>query len=228
MGGTPAGWGTMTGDSYNSPAWAAWAAAFASMDVIQPWTIGLYSDTNGVRNWSRTRIAPDVAKTKANGKLYMPVVFPGFSFANLKPGSRQNQIPRSGGRFLWSQAYEAKSGGTTMLKITMFDEVDEGTAMFKITPKRAQAPDQGYWLTLDADGHDLPSDGYLRLAGEITRMFHGERPLTAVMPANPAGPGTTGISGIDAKAMRGGLEAGRVEGGYRLRSGYGAVTGRRR
>ena len=61
-----------------------------------------------------------------------------------------------------------------MLKIAMFDEVNESTAMFKLAARRQDAPDQGYWLTLDADGYELPSDWYLRIAGEITRMFHGE------------------------------------------------------
>jgi hypothetical protein len=63
--------------------------------------------------------------------------------------------------------------------------VDEGTAILKIAPHRTDAPDQGFWLTLDADGADLPSDWYLRLAGEITRMFHGEIRPDAKLPANP-------------------------------------------
>jgi hypothetical protein len=29
----------------------------------------------------------------------------------------------------------------------MFDEVDEGTAIFKAASHRNQAPDQGFWLT---------------------------------------------------------------------------------
>ncbi len=39
--------------------------------------------------------------------------------------------------------------------------------------KRQDAPEQGFWLTLDADGEDLPSDWYLKLSGEITRRFRG-------------------------------------------------------
>ena len=50
------------------------------------------------------------------------------------------------------------------------------------------APDQRYWLTLDADGYDLPSDWYLRLAGEITRGFHGETKLTPALPEKPGPP----------------------------------------
>jgi hypothetical protein len=217
MGGTPAGWGTGNGDSFGG---TGWADAFKTMDVIQPWTVGRYKDTNEAKNWSKTKIAPDVAKTKANGNLYMPVIFPGFSWSNLKPGSKQNQIPRLGGKFLWSQAYGAKAGGATMLKIAMFDEVDEGTAMFKLAPKRNLAPEQGYWLTLDADGQDLPSDWYLRLAGEVTAMFHGTRPATAAMPTNPGTtrigePGTGSVSGPASGAAR----FSRAQGGYRFTSG---------
>ena len=39
-----------------------------------------------------------------------------------------------------------------------------------------------FWLTLDADGQNLPSDWYLRLAKEITRMFHGEIKPSEKMP----------------------------------------------
>jgi hypothetical protein len=83
--------------------------------------------------------------------------------------------------------------GATVLKIAMFDEVDEGTAVMKVVSRRSQAPDQGFWLTLDADGEELPSDWYLRLAGDITRMFHGERKPEAKLPAElgaRARPGT--------------------------------------
>jgi hypothetical protein len=55
----------------------------------------------------------------------------------------------------------------------------------KVVSRRSQAPDQGFWLTLDADGDELPSDWYLRLAGEITRMFHGESEPAAALPARP-------------------------------------------
>ena len=55
----------------------------------------------------------------------------------------------------------------------------------KRSPHRKDAPDQGFWLALDADGAELPSDWYLRLAGEITRMFHGEIKPDPKLPARP-------------------------------------------
>ena len=58
-------------------------------------------------------------------------------------------------------------------------------AILKAAPRREDAPDQGFWLTLDADGKKLPSDWYLRLAGEITRMFHGQRPADPTLPKMP-------------------------------------------
>lgn len=89
---------------------------------------------------------------------------------------------------MWRQAYNAKVAGATVLKIAMFDEVNESTAIFKSAARRQDAPEQGYWLTLDADGAALPSDWYLRLAGEITRMFHGEIPPDPKLPEKPGPP----------------------------------------
>ncbi|HTX34378.1 MAG TPA: glycoside hydrolase family 71/99-like protein [Bryobacteraceae bacterium] len=182
MGGTPARWGTLSRDSWQDP---AWAGVYASMDVIQPWNVGRYGTLEAVDQWKKDVLIPDVQLTAKNHQMYMPVVFPGFSWSNLKHNSRPNQIPRLRGEFLWRQAYNAKMAGAKMLKIAMFDEVDEGTAILKVVSHRKQAPDQGFWLTLDADGADLPSDWYLRLAGQITRMFHGEIQPDPKLPAHP-------------------------------------------
>ena len=171
MGGVPARWRTLTGDAQRDP---GWSEVYAAMDVIQPWTVGRYRDLETADRWFEEQLAPDVAATGANKQLYMPVVFPGFSWHNLKKDAKPNQIPRLGGRFLRRQAENALKAGARMLKIAMFDEVNEGTAIYKLAARREEAPDQGFWLTLDADGQDLPSDWYLRLARDITRMFHGE------------------------------------------------------
>jgi hypothetical protein len=179
MGGTPAHWSSLTADSRTD---TAWANVYAAMDVVQPWNVGRYGTLAAVDKWKDDVIAPDLKMAAQNHQLYMPVIFPGFSWFNLKRTAKQNQIPRLGGEFLWRQAYNAKMAGATVLKIAMFDEVDEGTAILKAVPHRNQAPDQGYWLTLDADGKELPNDWYLRLAGEITRMFHGDIKPTEKLP----------------------------------------------
>ena len=183
MGGTPSRWGTLTRDSRTDP---AWAEAYAAMDVVQPWNVGRYGTLKGVDKWKEDVLAPDLKLAAKNGQLYMPVIFPGFSWSNLKKGSKVNQIPRLRGEFLWRQAYNAKMAGAKMIKIAMFDEVDEGTAIFKVVSKRGQAPDQGFWLTLDADDADLPSDWYLRLAGDITKMFHEVLKPNPKLPDSPS------------------------------------------
>ena len=182
MGGTPARWGTLSVDSRKEP---AWAAVYAAMDVVQPWNVGRYGTLEAVDRWKENVLVPDVKLAEKNHQIYMPVIFPGFSWSNLKRGARENQIPRLRGEFLWRQAYNAKMAGAKVLKIAMFDEVDEGTAIFKVVSHRKEAPDQGHWLALDADGADLPSDWYLRLAGEITRMFHGEIKPDPKLPTKP-------------------------------------------
>jgi hypothetical protein len=111
----------------------------------------------------------------------MPVIFPGFSWHNLAGGA-SNQIPRRGGAFYWRQAGNAVGAGVTMLKTAMFDEVDEGTAMFKLAPTAASLPSNAALVPLDADGRALPSDFYLRLGGAATAMLRGDLPVSAAPP----------------------------------------------
>ncbi len=185
MGGTPSRWRTLTSDARPEPGWSEF---YQKMDIVQPWVVGRYRDAAGVDKWKDDMLVPDLALAAKNKQLYMPVIFPGFSWNNLKRDAPKNAIPRHRGEFLWRQAYNAKVAGATILKIAMFDEVNESTAIFKTAARRQDAPDQGYWLTLDADGASLPSDWYLRLAGEITRMFHGVIPPDPKLPEKPGPP----------------------------------------
>jgi hypothetical protein len=163
-----------------------WASVYRSMDIISPWTIGRYTDAASADRWRNNRITLDLNETKKAGRDYLPVIFPGFSWYNLK-GATPNQIPRMGGSFFWRQVYNAIDAGSTMLYGAMFDEVDEATALFKSCPQRWMAPVEGYWLTLDADGYsNLPSDWYLQLTGLAQKMLNGQIPLSDKMPLDPA------------------------------------------
>lgn len=66
----------------------------------------------------------------------------------------------------------------------MFDEVDEGTpcSRWRRPPRDAA---QGIFVPLNIDGEALPSDWYLRLAGEDGKMPRGEIPLASTRPINP-------------------------------------------
>ena len=181
VGGVPAHWRTLKNDAQTN---ASWTQAFRAFDVISPWSVGRYKDDAGADNFSRSVSVPDLAETKLHGQEYLPVVWPGFSWHNLNGGAA-NQIPRRGGNFFWRQVFNSVDAGCTMIYGAMFDEVDEGTAMFKLAPTAAQLPAQGNFVPLDADGVKLPSDWYLRLANEAGKMLRGEIPLTNVPPISP-------------------------------------------
>ncbi len=181
MGGVPAYWRTLNRDAQSDP---AWAPVFRSFDVISPWSVGRYDDDSGADRFRQNVIAPDLAEAVKAGRDYMPVVFPGFSWHNLN-GGKLNQIPRRGGAFYWHQVYNAVAAGCPMIYGAMFDEVDEGTAMFKLAPTAAQLPASGTFVPLDIDGVSLPSDWYLRLANAAGKMLRGEIPLQARLPIAP-------------------------------------------
>jgi hypothetical protein len=181
MGGLPTYWRTLNNDTQTNP---AWAAVFRSFDIISPWSVGRYSDIAGADNFRLNLIVPDLAEAHANGRDYLPVIFPGFSWFNLN-GGPLNQIPRNGGTFYWEQAYNAKLSGCSMIYGAMFDEVDEGTAMYKLAPTANKLPSQGSFVPLNIDGDSLPSDWYLRLAGQASKMLRGDIPLQRTIPITP-------------------------------------------
>lgn len=184
MGGVPTYWRTLTGDSQTN---AAWASAYRSFDIISPWSVGRFNSLTGADNFKANLILPDLADCNTHRIDYMPVLFPGFSWYNLQNGaSALNQIPRNGGTFYWRQAYNAISAGCTMLYGAMFDELNEGTSMFKMVANAADLPVQGSFVPLNTDGYtNLPSDWYLRLADQASRMLRGDIPLQREIPISP-------------------------------------------
>jgi hypothetical protein len=183
MGGVPTNWRTLTGDSQTN---AAWATAYRSFDILSPWAVGRYGTLSGADTFKNNYIVPDRAACIAGGNDYMPVVFPGFSWHNLKGDpSPLNQTPRNGGTFYWRQIYNAVSTGCTMIYGAMFDELDEGTAMFKMAATPNELPVEGTFVPLNVDGQSLPSDWYLRVADQASRMLRREISLTNALPITP-------------------------------------------
>jgi hypothetical protein len=152
----------------------------AMADVVSPWAVGRFGTPQDAAKRVETLLRPDLAWCRERGIEYLPVAFPGFSWHNLQRSRGQeakfDQVPRLGGKFLWSQAITAKEAGASSLYIAMFDEVDEGTAIFKTS----QDPPVGPVQFLSEPG--LKPDHYLWLTGEIGRMLRGERAATADMP----------------------------------------------
>lgn len=145
-------------------------------DVVSPWMVGRFGHPNDATRNGEKLIQPDIAWCTENKLDYLPVVFPGFSWFNLH-GGPLNQIPRRKGEFLWSQFIAAKKAGATMIYVAMFDEVDEGTAIFKCTndvPVSNESKFVGY--------EGLPSDFYLRLTGAGGKLLRGEIPVSNEVP----------------------------------------------
>jgi hypothetical protein len=172
--GVPTGWRTLDADSVQD---AALHQLVNQADMISPWTVGRYRSLQGVADHARRRWQKDVEWCAAHGKEYLPVVFPGFSWHNLRPGTRLDDIPRLKGAFLWAQYVAAKHAGAKMIYQAMFDEMDEGTAIFKCTndPPGGNSP----FLTLEG----LPSDHYLWLTGMGGKLLRGEVEATEKLPS---------------------------------------------
>ncbi|HAV76721.1 MAG TPA: hypothetical protein DCX53_05130, partial [Anaerolineae bacterium] len=182
MGGVPTWWRELKNDSLTDPAWADY---YCALDVISPWTVGRYSTDSEVDQY-RSVMEADMKRVAECGAQYMPVVFPGTAFHN-DSGSPFNSTPRRGGELYWRQVHNAVSIGVPMIYNAMFDEVDEGTAMYKIAATKNDQPAGVDLISMDTDGVKLPNDWYLRLAGAATKMLRGEIPNTERIPLNPDG-----------------------------------------
>lgn len=145
-------------------------------DVISPWTVGRYRDPAEATRHARQTWQADLAWCAERHIDFLPVIFPGFSWFNMF-GRQFDAIPRRKGEFLWSQFVAAKRVGAAMIYVAMFDEVDEGTAIFKCT-NEVPTGQVDRFLTYEG----LPSDFYLRLTGRGAEMLRGQRPVTDTLP----------------------------------------------
>jgi hypothetical protein len=148
---------------------ARWYEVFSKVDVISPWHI------KGDRNddpftQSQKAVETGIAALNGTGILYVPVIYPGKSGKNLRDLGL-NWLPREGGKLYTDLGQGAIAGGAQTLYTAMFDEVNEGTAIYKTISKEEDLPSEGTYISLDVDGHDIPSDKYLNIAGELAKQL---------------------------------------------------------
>lgn len=158
----------------------AWQKVFRRFDAWSPWNPGHYGkNREGEKQAGTGYWAEDKVECERHGVLWIPTLYPGFGWDNLKKkDAGSTAIPRRGGRFLWEQFHELSRIGADTAMVAMFDEVDEGTAIFKVTNT---PPVQGNFNTYEG----LPSDWYLRLTGEATRLLRAGKPLPEAIPIQP-------------------------------------------
>ncbi len=174
--GVPYYWRTFGNDTQKTP---ELHQLIKKADIIMPWAVGRYN----IDSYNPSIVEADVKWAKNNEIDYVPLVFPGFTWGNLrKDTDLYNQIPRVGGEFLWRQIAGAKSGGAQSLYVAMFDEVDEGTAIFKVKNEN-EVPlngNEGFkFVGIEAG---LSTDHYLWLTGQAANWFHGENNYSAIKP----------------------------------------------
>ena len=149
---------------------------YRKFDAISPWDAGRYHDDASMDRIRKNVWESDLAELKPTGIGYMPTAFPGFSWDNLrlaKPGS--TMIARRKGEFYWRQFAIFKELGIRTVFVGMFDEVDEGTAIYKVANV---TPVGKHFVIYEG----LPSDWYLKLTGAATRMIRGETPMSKTIP----------------------------------------------
>lgn len=164
--GVPYGWREQDRDATRDP---KLHSVLKLADVLSPWSVGRYRDMETESAKVVAQQAADHDWCRQQKIEYLPVLWPGFSWRNLK-GDDNSAIPRNGGRFLWRQFQATAAAGGRSAYIAMFDEIDEGTAIFKCTndPPVGASKFQTY--------EGLPSDHYLWLCQEGGRLLRGELP----------------------------------------------------
>ena len=161
--GVPTYWRELRADTEND---AALHQLIKECDIVMPWFVARYNE-NSYEEF-KSLINKDIEWCRENNVDYATLCFPGFSWENLK-GKGSTYIDRNSGGFLWKQLSTTIGYGGEMIYIAMFDEIDEGTAIFKCA-RRLELP-------LNGDGKfegiedNLPSDYYLWLTGQASLML---------------------------------------------------------
>ena len=156
-----------------------------SVDIVMPWMAQRWTPlVHKPMEHIRDHVLADIKWTKERGVDYAPLIYPGFSWKNLSQGKPElarytayGAIPRLGGRFYWDQMTTMINAGAEMIYVAMFDEIDEGTAIFKVSDNPPNS-ERAHFVGNDG----VPSDHYLWLTGLGAKMLRKEIPVSLPMP----------------------------------------------
>jgi len=152
-----------------------------SADIVLPWMVQRFTPlVHKPMDHLRDHVMADIQWAKEHGVDYAPIVCPGFSWKNMRkndPSIVYDAIPRMGGNFLWNQMTTVINAGAEMIYVAMYDEIDEGTAIMKVSDNPPNS-DKDHFI--DNDG--APSDQYLWITGQAAKMLRKEIPVSLEMP----------------------------------------------
>lgn len=153
-----------------------------SADIVLPWMVQRFTPLLQAESERYlAHVKADISWCDKNKVDYAPCLYPGFSWYNLgktefNGAPPLGQIPRQKGKFYWDQISMAVKAGAKMLYVAMFDEMDEGTAIFKCSNN----PPKGAFKLLDYEG--MPTDHYLWLTGKAGELLNRKIPFTTQIP----------------------------------------------
>jgi hypothetical protein len=170
--GVPTYWRTLSKDTQKD---TLLHKIIRKVDIVQPWFVGRFNEES--YSGFKILIDEDLKWCRQNAVDYVPVVFPGFSWHNMYPEYPTNQIPRNKGSFFWKQMAGALTTGVEMIYVAMFDEIDEGTAIFKCSHEVPVG--ESVFVPIEKE---IPTDYYLWLTGQAGRMLRKEIPVSVEIP----------------------------------------------
>ncbi len=166
--GVPTFWRELKSDTQSDP---QLHTLIKKIDIVQPWFVGRYNEET-YSKFEDEGVKDDIKWCKKYGLDYVPVVYPGFSWRNMRPNDPFDAIPRNKGNFLWKQLAGAIESGANMIYVAMFDEIDEGTAIFKCAHDVPVG--ESKFVPIEKE---VPADHYLWLTGQAAGMLKKKIPF---------------------------------------------------
>ena len=169
------------------------------VDIIMPWLVGVYDYKDEVgagggkfSDYFSSRIEEkklgsyvykqgDFSQAEEYDVEYCPLVFAGFSDRNIHPNNKVYE--RYSGDFYWQQIYKFINKGAKMLYVAMFDEIDEGTAIYKCL-RKSEVPSNtygsDYYVTFENGAYSrseaaksVSGNNWCKKASELGVTFNG-------------------------------------------------------
>lgn len=164
----------------------------AAFDAIMPWSVGRYNTVTDFQD-KLSMIKGDAQLTSSRKQDYAPIAYAGYSY---RDSNKINFIKRNAGQFFKAQTDAfLQVQGATFYYIAMFDEVQEGTAIYKFAANQDESAAGRSFVTASIDGVDCPGDLYLKMAGQYTAAAKGgPTPPTPPTPPAPTPPAQSTIA----------------------------------